>query len=96
MECRAATHQSQIIISKYFSEGKTIFKKTWQPQTSVKLEHEIFILYDDDVEFIQCSMTFGMRVVETFGLCLYIIKLTLSEKVNLTFFKNLNLMFKFR
>ena len=32
--------------------------------------------------------------VETFGLCLYIIKLTLSEKVNLTFFKNLNLMFK--
>lgn len=34
--------------------------------------------------------------VETFGLCLYIIKLTLSEKVNLTFFKNLNLMFKFR
>ena len=61
MECRPATHQSQIIISKYFSEGKTIFKKTWQPQTSVKLEHEIFILYDDDVEFIQYSMTFGMR-----------------------------------
>ena len=74
------THQSQISISKYFYEGKTIFKKTWQPQTSVKLEHEIFILYDDDVEFIQCSMTFGMRY--NMGLdyvYLYIIKLTLSK-----------------